>query len=386
MKSKILYIHHAGELGGAPKSLSILLNGLDKNYFIPHVFMLINGPARELFLKEKVEVTYSKWRLFAFHGTTVSGMSFKLFIKNILHVLPNIFAAFKIINKVKPDIIHLNTSCLFVYGMVAKIFFKEIKVISHIREPLLDNIHGKVLKFFNRTFVDFFIPINNFESEAFLGKPLEVIKNSIDKNLYKFDISIRYNERSKMLLGNSSFIIGFFARFTIENGIEDLLKICQRLKILDKDIKILIFGFEPNILTENIKIIAKSIPDNVILNGMVNNVHNKMQIIDLLISPFKTPHFSRSIIEAQSLSIPVIVSNVSSQNTLFENEKTGFSYDFGNIEEAVLNILKLKNDKGLYESMKTNSRIYAEANFCHKNNNQKVYNIYNKLIKKEIHV
>jgi glycosyltransferase involved in cell wall biosynthesis len=270
--------------------------------------------------------------------------------------------------------------------MVAKIFFKEIKVISHIREPLLDNIHGKVLKFFNRTFVDFFIPINNFESEAFLGKPLEVIKNSIDKNLYKFDISIRYNERSKMLLGNSSFIIGFFARFNIENGIEDLLKICQRLKILDKDIKILIFGFEPNILTENIKIIAKSMPDNVILNGMVNNVHNKMQIIDLLISPFKTPHFSRSIIEAQSLSIPVIVSNVSSQNTLFEYEKTGFSYDFGNIEEAVLNILKLKNDKGLYESMKTNSRIYAEANFCHKNNNQKVYNIYNKLIKKEIHV
>ena len=96
MKSKILYIHHAGELGGAPKSLSILLNGLDKNYFIPHVFMLINGSAKELFLKEKVEVTSSKWRLFAFHGTTVSGMSFKLFIKNIVHILPNIFAAFKI--------------------------------------------------------------------------------------------------------------------------------------------------------------------------------------------------------------------------------------------------------------------------------------------------
>ena len=348
--------------------------------------MLINGSAKELFLKEKVEVTSSKWRLFAFHGTTVSGMSFKLFIKNIVHILPNIFAAFKIIKKVKPDIIHLNTSCLFVYGMVAKIFFKEIKVISHIREPLLDNIHGKVLKFFNRIFVDFFIPINNFESEAFLGKPLEVIKNSIDKNLYKFDITIRNDERAKMLLGNSSFIIGFFARFNIENGIEDLLKICQRLKILDKDIKILIFGFEPDILTENIKIIAKSMPDNVILSGMVNNVHNKMQIIDLLISPFKTPHFSRSIIEAQSLSIPVIVSNVSSQNTLFEDRKTGFSYDFGNIEEAVINILKLKNDKDLFESMKTNSRIYAEANFCHKKNNQKVYNVYNKLIKKETHV
>ena len=28
---KILYIHHGGELGGAPRSLSFLINDLDKN-------------------------------------------------------------------------------------------------------------------------------------------------------------------------------------------------------------------------------------------------------------------------------------------------------------------------------------------------------------------
>ena len=307
-------------------------------------------------------------------------------IKNILYIFPNALAAIKIIKKVRPDIIHLNTSCLFVYAIIAKLFFKEIKVVSHIREPLLKNFYGKILKFFNRNYVDYFIPINDFESEAFIGKPLKVIKNSINKNLYKFNIDIRNNERTKMLLGNSVFVIGFFARFNIENGIEDLLKISQRLKNLDKDIKILIFGFEPDNLTDKVKNIAYSMPDNVVLNGMVNNVHNKMQIIDLLISPFKTPHFSRSIIEAQSLSIPVVVSNVSSQNTLLEDGRTGFVYDFGNVEEVVEKIVKIKLDKKLYRYMKVNARSYAETNFCHISNNKKVYNIYKNLIKNDIYV
>jgi glycosyltransferase involved in cell wall biosynthesis len=381
MIDKVLYIHHAGELGGAPKSLAILISGLDQRRYKPFVFMLVDGPSKDLFRKVNAKVIVNKNRLFAFHGTTVSGMSFRLFIKNLLYLLPNAYAAHKIIKKVKPNILHLNTSCLFVYAMVAKLFFKNIKVISHIREPLLNNFFGKILTYCNIKFVDFFIPINNYESEPFRKEQFEIIKNSIDKNIYTFDNKKRIDERKEIKLDNTVFLVGFFARFNLENGIEDLLAISHKIKIVDESIKILIFGFEPQIVNEEIKNIAHNMPDNVIVKGMVNDVQNKMQMIDLLISPFKVPHFSRSVIEAQSMSIPVLVSDVKSQNTLLENNKTGYIYSVGDINEAVNKIITLKSNKELLFSMKMNARNFAVRNFCHVVNNKKVYAIYNIILK-----
>lgn len=377
----ILYIHHAGELGGAPKSLSILISGLDRKKYKPYVFMLIDGPAKDLFVKYNAKVIISSKRLFAFHGTTVSGMSFRLFIKNILYIIPNAFSAYNVIKKVKPSIIHLNTSCLFVYAFVAKVFFKKIKVVSHVREPLLKNIFGKILLFFNIRYVDFFIPINNYESEPFLNKNHQIIKNSIDNNIYKFNKDKRLEERIKIGLSNTDFLIGFFARFNLENGIEDILAISKKIEIIDSDIKILIFGFDSNNVNEKINKIAEEMPNNVIMSGMIQNVVDKMQMIDLLISPFKSPHFSRSVIESQSMSIPVLVSDVSSQNTLLENNKTGFLYISGDIDEAVNKITILKNNKEKLTSMKKNARSFAVSNFCHLRNNKKVYDIYDEILK-----
>jgi glycosyltransferase involved in cell wall biosynthesis len=298
-----------------------------------------------------------------------------------LYLLPNVYAAYKIIKKVKPNIIHLNTSCLFVYAIIAKLFFKNIKVISHIREPLLNNFFGKILTYFNIKFVDFFIPINNYESEPFRKEQFEIIKNSIDKNIYTFDNKRRIDERKEIKLDNTIFLVGFFARFNLENGIEDLLAISHKIKLVDESIKILIFGFEPQVVNEEIRNIANNMANNVIIKGMVNDVQNKMQMIDLLISPFKVPHFSRSVIEAQSMSIPVLVSDVKSQNTLLENNKTGYIYSGGDINEAVNKIITLKNNKELLFSMKRNARSFAVRNFCHVVNNKKVYAIYNSILK-----
>lgn len=381
MKDNILYIHHAGELGGAPKSLSILLKDLDRNKYEPTVFMLVDGPAKKLFTDIEISTIISEKKLAAFHGTTVSGISFKLFVRNIVYLLPNILAAYKIVKKVKPKIIHLNTSCLFIYAIVAKIFFKNIKLISHIREPLLNNFFGAILKYFNKCFVDYFIPINEFESIPFKDKKYKIIKNSVDVDLYKSNFFTRKNEREMFNLTENDFVIGYFARFNIENGVEDLLKIAKRLKQLKHNITILIYGYEPSMLNDKIITIANEMPDNVILKGMVKDVFNKMQALDLLISPFKTPHFSRSVIEAQSLSIPVLASNVDSQKTLIKNRITGFLYTFGDINSAIEKILLLKNSEKLLKKMKNEARMYAVETFCNKTNNLKIFNIYEEICK-----
>ena len=201
--------------------------------------------------------------------------------------------------------------------------------------------------------------------------------------MYNFCAVTRKAERTKMKIKEASFVIGFFARFNLENGIEDLLAIAIRLKKYDSSIKIVVYGFESKIVSEQVRQIAEQMPNNVILTGMISDVSNKMQMIDVLISPFKTAHFSRSVIEAQALSIPVLVSNVKSQNTLLEVDKTGYIYNVGNINEALNKIKILKEDTNLLAVMKQNARVFAVDNFCHLANNKKVYAIYKNLLTQE---
>src|SRR5438309_2868439 len=46
--TRILFVHHRSELGGAPASLSYLIRELDRERFEPHVYCP-PGPAAELF-------------------------------------------------------------------------------------------------------------------------------------------------------------------------------------------------------------------------------------------------------------------------------------------------------------------------------------------------
>lgn len=377
-RKKILYIHHAGELGGAPKSLSILLNGLDKKLFESTVFMLIDGPAKALFENVCDRVIVSKMRLFAFHGTTVSGMSFRLFVKNLLFIIPNAIAAYRVIKKTKPQLIHLNTSCLFIYALIAKLFFKNINVVCHVREPILNNFYGNILKVFNNKYCEFFIPINEYEAEPFKKNKHKVIRNSIDTSLYCFNHDIRAEQRKNYGISDSDFVIGYFARFNLENGIQDLLSLANAL---NPDIKILVFGYEPKSLYQKEIDIANKMPNNVILNGMTSDVNIKMQMIDLLLSPFKTPHFSRAMIEAQSLSIPVIASNIGSQNTLLRDGETGYLYEVGAIQDLKNKIIFLKSNKEILSKMKFEARNFALDMFDQSKNNEIVYSIYNDLLR-----
>src|SRR5207302_529425 len=47
-KTRLLYVHHRGDLGGAPSSLAELIRNLDRDRYDPHVYVP-DGPAAELF-------------------------------------------------------------------------------------------------------------------------------------------------------------------------------------------------------------------------------------------------------------------------------------------------------------------------------------------------
>ncbi|WP_211750175.1 hypothetical protein, partial [Paenibacillus sp. Marseille-Q4541] len=156
MRKKLLYVHHSGLLGGAPKSLTYLVSEVDNEKYEAEILTIRNGPAVELLQSSGLPVKIAKF-MFPFHGTTVSGMSKKLFIRNLIGAFPTYFMAKRYIKKYKPQILHLNSTCLFLVAKAAKKVSKDTVVICHVREPLLKGFAGDILKKMNHKYVDGFI-------------------------------------------------------------------------------------------------------------------------------------------------------------------------------------------------------------------------------------
>src|SRR5688572_18711053 len=165
-KKKILYIHHDRGNSGASRSLSFLLDKLDTEKFTAKIHCIFDGPVLELFKYRPVELILRK-SIFPFHGSTVTGMSLELFIRNIIRVPQTFISAFKMIKKHKPDLLHLNSSCLFVVAMAAKLVDRNIKIVCHVREPLLKySLSAFIIKNMNYFFVDHFIAIDHFSANS----------------------------------------------------------------------------------------------------------------------------------------------------------------------------------------------------------------------------
>ncbi len=241
MKKTILYFQHSGNLGGAPKSLQTLLKEVDRKLYDPYLFVINDGPAIPLFKDLGLPVIVDK-KIHRFMGTEMSGMNLKLFIKNILGVLPTYFKTKQIIKKYNPAIIHLNTTCMFISAMAAKKTNPKIKIISHVREPLLKSFAGKILKYMNNKYVDYFIPISKYdESTIKQFNNSEVIYNPVDFEEFNKDVK-ESDFRKEFNISDEDILVSYLGRIVPQNGIDILIESANMLRKV-KNIKFAVIGF-----------------------------------------------------------------------------------------------------------------------------------------------
>lgn len=376
---KILYIHHAGGIGGAPRSLSFLINDLDKNIYEPIVLMVEDGPARKIFEEAGAKVLVDT-RLGAFHGSTVSGMSFKLFLKNVLYALPSYVLAKKIIKKINPNIIHLNSSSLFMFAKAGKKVNNSIPIVSHIREPLLDSMFGSILRNGNHKYVDSYIAIEKYDLSTMntTSKLTKVIYNSVDFEVY--NPSVKSNVlREELNLNNDDTLILYLARISESNGVIELI---QNIKenVNNTNIHFAIIGYNNQSINKYVKNVIDESSKNIHVMELRNDVPEVIASSDIMIVPFTQPHFSRSVIEAAAMGKPSIVSNVKGLDELVLDGVTGYIYDLNSSEDLVEKIDILASDENLRIKMGEKAHIRAMDLFDTKKNSKRVFELYEELL------
>lgn len=374
---KILYIHHGDINGGAPRSLRFLIERLDRNKYDPVVVYRCNKNDGRFFEETGARAVFEPG-IKPFHGSTVSGIDFKQVVYNFVYAIPSFFAARTVIKEEHPDIVHLNSTCLFMCAVAAKSINKKIKLICHVREPLLPNIWGSILRVMSNKYCDRFIAIDKFDGHSVdpKEKKTQVIYNFVDFNTYNMNITSTVL-RDELNLSEDDVIFLMLVRVSPENGILEIVSQWREL-IADNKANLVIVGEIEGREVEYCKR-CHDIADKA------NNIHilpfrkDAPQVIassDVIMCSFTQPHFARIIIEGAAMGKPAISVDIDGPRELIIDGDTGYLYHNG--EELKKHVYNMVQNKALRNSIGMNAEQRARKEFNADINAQATIDLYEK--------
>jgi len=335
MKKNILLVTLRADWGGGPQHVDLLVNNLSEEFNI-----YIACPNDKPY--------YDKWK-----------QSAK--VKNIF-VLPHRKFSFKklielsnFIKKNNIRIIHSHGKGAGIYSRLLKIFNFNVKVVHtlhgfHIRE--YNKIKKIIYIFIERLlalFTDKFINVSKGEQEICLKYKLypvnksTVIYNGI-KQLKKIV------DAKKILKLKNKFVITTISRFDYQKNMSFAYEIAKRFR----DNKEIIFlwigdGNDKKILEKQ----AKIEDVNIIFTGFTKDIPLYLSATDIYLSTSRWEGLPYALIEAQSLGIPIIATDVVGNNEVVIDKYNG--YLFKNITEAILYINLLLENKKIYKEFSNNA-------------------------------
>lgn len=402
---RILYIHHRGELGGAPTSLLMLLREMAKKPEVTFRVLCPSGPVVDLFRKEGFDVHAIPVSGF-YHvpGNKYQGLRWLLFFREFLRLAPHIAALIKHINSFKPDMIHLNEAVLIPAALVAR--YLRIPIVWHVR-VVLDNGHFgfrrnlilKLMKYAANTV----IAISDGVASSLSGVPLIVVHNSVE--MEKFNVN-RSCEQAKLALGipPQTPTVTMVSRIDPIKGSYDFVKIASLVKKQVSNAKFIVAGgtlrdekFFRTLKGRLIKffrlvedreslfhalISQYGLTSDFLLLGDVSNVEEVYAASDVVVFPSYLRSISRAGLEAAASGVPMVATTTNCSNDIIIHGKTGFLLPQGNLQAVAEAIIKLLKDPKLREEMGQDARAHALEHFDPHKNANKVYDIYCSVISK----
>ena len=162
-----------------------------------------------------------------------------------------------------------------------------------------------------------------------------------------------------------TFAVGYFARVDVKNGISDFLEIARRFE-KDPTVAFCIYG-HTGLEKGQVQDLMASAGPNVHVYPMVSDVPENLGDMDLLLVPFRAPHFSRSVIEAAMLGVPSIVYDIVSVNETVRDGETGFVVPIGDVAAMGDRLTQIKADPRLKVRLSAAAYDFALESFSERN-------------------
>lgn len=364
---RILYVHHAGGIGGAPLSLLYLLQQLDRARYEPVVVTLKDGPAVELYRNEGIE-TYVAPGISDFSHTTLesySGVDLWRLPGKLARLLPSIARTQTLVEAMRPDLVHLNSSTLSPSAVGAA--RTGVPVVWHVREPLAQGALGLRRAWIRRVArrVSRVIAISQYDADQILpGGGATVIYNFVDFG--RFDRTLSGDGfRREFDIPPNAPIVTMLGGVAKPKGTLTLIRALPALVDALPGLRVVIAGPPPRPLRGGgVKGIAKRVlradayqravqaaidalnapaRDALLFTGVRRDIPTLLAASACLIFPSSVPHFARPVIEAAAMGVPAVASDLGGPQELIVDGETGLlapPNDPAALAEAVAGLLR----------------------------------------------
>ena len=265
------------------------------------------------------------------------------------------FKIFKILKEIKPKILMTWLYHADFIGLILKIIkFKSFKLIWNIRcsdihfenYSFITKILFFILKIFSR--VPNLITFNSINGKEFHikvgynNRQIRVIPNFINSEIWKYNSEERIKFRNEIGIKDNEILIGNIGRFDPQKDHKTFITSAQKVLDKYKNVKFIIVGKN----THNLKI-NSLFKEKFIILDYQKNVKKLYSGIDLVVlSSLYGEGFSNVILEAMSMSIPCIASNVGDNAKIIDDNKLIFEAgNSADLTNKIIYFLNLDNNK-----------------------------------------
>lgn len=236
------------------------------------------------------------------------------------------FRFLKLLNKLKPDIIHTTVPELGVIARLMKFLFPGIKVIHSFQNPLSSEI--PFWRFMNRKTIGLCDAVTfasmGIVDEALAAAPkirgkYAIIQNSVTLSEHagkKTDIRAEFN------ISADAIILLCNGRITRQKGQEVLLNTAAILLKKGLKVKLMLVGDGDmsDILIQNAANLR--IEDLVIFTGRRGNIPEILNAANIYVAPSRWESFNIALGEAMLAGLPCVATDIPGHKDLAENGKT----------------------------------------------------------------
>ena len=312
-KIKVGFVNYSLNVGGIETLILEICNRLNKNQFIPYVFVFEkNGKLKNEYVNSGIPLLEVKKN---------KGFDWMLSARLA-----------KMLKKNNIDIVHTHNPTNWLYGTIAA-KLAGISVI-HTEHTTSDyhNYHVKrwelierVLSIFTTkiTTVSESVKMHMVKNSKINASKIKVVYNAIKAE--EFNKSVDEKKiRASLYLQKNDVVIGNIARFYENKDHRTLLEAFKLILKQVPNVYLLLIGDGP--LRNEMGEIAKNlkIKDSVKFLGNRRNIAEILRIMDVFVLSSKREGLPMVLLEAMTSGVPIVATDVDGNSELIVDKKTGF--------------------------------------------------------------
>tara|TARA_Y100001933_G_scaffold261785_1_gene317333 strand:+ start:1409 stop:2500 length:1092 start_codon:yes stop_codon:yes gene_type:complete len=359
-KIRILAISSSSKIGGGPSHIFLLSNLLEDNFDFYFSMPSIQDKSKNIDKKKYLEISERKISLI-----------------DILRLIT-------FVKRNKINIIHAHGKGAGLIGRIIKIF---------VQKPLIYTFHGIHTDCYSKINKILYIIYENITgwidnekifvscSEKNQAKNLRIIIGNnyriINNSTKNMDIKQNYFQNNNRVFGidNNKKNIISVCRLVDQKNIFEIFKIARNLNIYN----FIVLG-EGYLIDKAKNYIKKNNIKNVYLLGNKKDIFKYLKESEIFLSTSLYEGHPISVLEAMSIGMPIVVSNVIGNIDTIKNNHSGFFYKVGDIIQASKCIKEIINNKELKLKFSINAYERHKELFSTKKMKDSYISLYKKYL------